>query len=118
MFKEMKRQLLIIKQKKYDLVLNFLNKVFNTKNTSLCLFRDMDIDKINELRFIEILNDDKDELEVELNIRIDEYKMKPIDIISMCVRSIEYNVIRRNITVCKQNKQEKKKLLISIFNGI
>jgi hypothetical protein len=116
MLKELKQHIREVKQKKYDLILIFLNKIFDTKYTSLLMFENMDINKIDKLKFFDLLNDNKDILEMELNIEIDEYTMKADEIIALCMRSINYCMIRKYITV-KKNGNETKRLLISIQNG-
>lgn len=125
--KEMKMNTIKENEKKYNLILDFIHKSTKIKCKTLCKFIDIDIEKINRSHFFEILNDYKDRLEVDLGIKIDEYEMDIIDVIAVCVESIDYSVHRKRVVLEKNKRNsdspddpaeriEKKKLFLSILN--
>ena len=125
--KEMKENIIKKNQKKYDLIIEFINKSTGLNIKTLCNFSHIDIEKINEEKFRDVLNDYKDILEVELGVQIDEYEMSIIDVIAVCVESINYSVRRKHILLKKKKRNpdspedpteniKKKKIFLSIIN--
>jgi hypothetical protein len=125
--KEMKENTMKENEKKYSLILEFINKATKMKLKNLCNFTHIDIEKINKEYFFDILNDYKDRLIVDLGIQINEYEMDIIDIIAVCVESIDYSVHRKHVLLEKKKRNpdspedpaeriEKKKIFLSIIN--
>lgn len=125
--KELKENIMKENESKYNLIMEFLNKSMNLKLKSICDVKQFDIEKVNKNLFFDILNDYKDKLIVELGVEIDEYKMDVIDVISVCVNSINYSVYRKHVVLEKKKRNldspedppekiKKKKIFISILN--
>jgi hypothetical protein len=125
--KELKAYVIKQTEPKYDLILEFINKAVNLKLNSLLDFKYIDVEKINAKVFRKVLNEYKDKLEEELNIELqldddDEEEVNIVNIISTCVKSINYTVYRKRIVLEKKNRNsdsseeriKKKKLFLSI----
>lgn len=111
-----------IKEPKYKLILEFVNKFYDSNFTSLKEFQSIDIDKIDRQKFKDLLEveDYKDKLEGELQIDIDEIKLDIVNILAKCVESIDYSLYRKKVEFEKKNKKTgditiTKKTFISIL---
>ena len=131
--KELKAYVIKQNEPKYDLILEFINKAVNLKLNSLLDFKYIDVEKINAKKFRKVLAEYKDKLEEELSIKLeldddDEEEVNIVNIISACVKSINYTVYRKRIVLEKKNRNpessesseeriKKKKLFLSIRQG-
>jgi hypothetical protein len=120
--KELREYELHKSQSKYELILEFVNKISDSKFKSLCDFKNIDIDDIDMSHF----DNYKDKLESELKVKFDSDKV--IDVLSTCVESINYSIYRKRCILKPKNKNpdsssdspddrvEVKKIFLSILN--
>lgn len=122
---EMKAYVIKENEKKYAFILEFINKSTGLKLKSLLDFKQIDIEKINPKKFDDALTEYKDKLENELQTQITSNEI--VDVIAICVESINYSVHRKRIVLEKKNRNsdssdssedkiKKKKLFLSILN--
>jgi hypothetical protein len=111
------------KEPKYNLILEFINKFYGSKFTSLKEFKDVDVDKIDKKKFKDLLevDDYKYKLEGELSIEIDEIDLDIVKILSDCMKSIDYTLLKKKVEFEKKDKKtgEKKtvrKIYITVLS--
>lgn len=107
---EKKQRELDLKKSKYDLILEFVNKIIDSEIKSLKDFKKIDINKIDMNQFEKIIEEYRYKLEGELEIDIDNINIDIVKILSDCLESIDYSLIKHKI------KDNENKILLSIID--
>jgi hypothetical protein len=112
--REMRSSILKLKQKKYLLILEFINDFSEIKYDSLLEFKNININKINISKFESSLEKYRYKLEGELEIDL-EKKEGICDILKLCTEKIYYSL---HIYKLKNEKYNKITQIISIRDVI
>jgi hypothetical protein len=109
---EEKQNELKLKIPKYNLILEFINKITGSKNDSLKDFKKYNLENIKEDNFEEILEEYRYKLEGELEIDIDNININIVKILSDCLESIDYSIIKHKT----KNNDNKEIILLTILD--
>jgi hypothetical protein len=109
---EEKQKELKLKIPKYNLILEFINKITELENKSLKDFKKFNLNNIKEEYFEEILAEYRYKLEGELEIDIDNINIDIVKILSDCLGSIDYSIIKQKT----KDNNNKENLLLTIID--